>query len=139
MNVDELVNEIISDTKEPTEEELDDFKNLVSEWFKYDDTIRKLIIAIKERKQYQNALKNQIQDFMIKYNYNDLNTQQGRIKSNIKEVKAPIKMSDIKEKILKHKELSGEELFNLIFNDENRGKVIKKQIKRVIPKVSLTL
>lgn len=135
---DELVKNIIS-RAEPSSDELETFKNLVTDWFKFDDQIRKLVIAIKERKNYQKALNSQIQDFMITYNYNDLNTQHGRIKSNVREVKMPVKMSDVKDKILKHRELSGEELFNLIFNDEDREKIVKKSIKRVIPKVSLTL
>ena len=49
-----IVDEIINNDKiEPSEEELENFKNLVNEWFKYDDQIRKLQIAIKERKTYQ--------------------------------------------------------------------------------------
>jgi hypothetical protein len=134
----DLVKDIISTSKEPDSDELDSFKNLVNDWFKYDDQILKLSIAIKERKNYQRALNTKIQDFMIKYNYNDLNTEHGRIKSNVKEISLPIKISDIKSKILKHNDLSGEELFNIIFNEE-REKIIKKNIKRVIPKVSLTL
>lgn len=123
---------------EPNSEELEAFKNLVNDWFKYDDQIRKLDIAIKERKNYQKALNSKIQDFMFLYQYNDLNTQHGRIKSNVREVKAPIKMSDIKDKILKYKDLSGSELLNQIFNEE-RQIVVKKNIRRIIPKVSLTL
>ena len=64
--MEEEIDDIINKS-EPSEDELDNFKNLVSEWFKYDDSIRKLIIAIKERKNYQRSLNNQIQDFMFKY------------------------------------------------------------------------
>lgn len=134
----DLVKDIISTSKEPDSDELDSFKNLVNDWFKYDDQILKLSIAIKERKNYQRALNTKIQDFMIMYNYNDLNTEHGRIKSNVKEISLPIKISDIKSKILKHTDLSGEELFNIIFNEE-REKIIKKNIKRVIPKISMAL
>lgn len=134
---DSYINDII-DKPEPTEEELDNFKNLVTDWFKYDDQIRKLIIAIKERKNYQKVLNNKLQEFMFTYKYNDLNTQQGRIKANIKETKIPIKVTEIKDKILQYKDLSGEELLNQIFNEE-RPKIIKKNITRIIPKVSLTL
>lgn len=134
---DDLINEIVS-KPEPTEEELDTFKNLVNDWFKYDDQIRKLVIAIKERKNYQKALNNKIEEFMFNYKYNDLNTQHGRIKANIKETKVPIKIPEIKDKIIKYKELSGEELLKQIFNEE-RPKVMKKNLRRVIPKVSLTL
>lgn len=135
---DDLIASIEMGKPEPNSEELDNFKNLVNDWFKYDDQIRKLDIAIKERKNYQKALNNKIQDFMFTYQYNDLNTQHGRIKSNVREVKAPIKMSEIKDKILKYKELSGEELLNQIFNEE-RQTVVKKNIRRIIPRVSLTL
>jgi len=136
---DDLITSIVSNKPEPTEEELDSFKNLVNDWFKYDDQIRKLIIAIKERKNYQKALNTKIQEFMFKYQYNDLNTQHGRIKSNVKEVKVPIKMSEIKDKILKFNNLSGEELLKQIFSEENRPVVVKKNIRRIIPKVSLTI
>ena len=75
---------------------------------------------------------------MFTYKYNDLNTKDGRIKANIKETKIPIKVNEIKDKIMQYKDLSGEELLNQIFNEE-RPKIIKKNITRIIPKVSLTL
>jgi hypothetical protein len=46
-------------------------------------------------------------------------------------------MSEIKQKILEFKDLSGEELLNEIFSD--RPTVIKKNIKRVIPQVNLQI
>lgn len=135
---DDLITSIVENKPEPTDEELDTFKNLVNDWFKYDDQIRKLDIAIKERKNYQKALNSKIQDFMTKYQYNDLNTQHGRIKSNVKEVKVPIKVTEIREKIMKFPDLSGPELIQKLFNDE-RPTVVKKNIRRIIPRVSLTL
>jgi hypothetical protein len=134
-----IIDDIINNRRlEPSDEELENFKNLVNDWFKYDDQIRKLVIAIKERKNYQRVLNSKIQDFMFKYQYNDLNTQHGCIKSNVKEVKAPIKITEIKDKILKYKELCGEDLLKQIFEEE-RPMLVKKALKRVIPKVSLTL
>jgi hypothetical protein len=135
---DDLITTIVNTKPEPTNEELESFKNLVNDWFKWDDQIRKLDTAIKERRKYQKALNTKIQEFMFTYQYNDLNTQHGRIKSNIKEVKLPIKINEIKDKILKHKDLSGEELLKQIFEEE-RQIVVKKNIRRIIPKVSLTL
>jgi len=80
--------------------------------------LEKLVIAIKERKNYQRVLNNKIQDFMFKFQYNDLNTQHGRIKTNVKEIKTPIKINDIKNKIIQHKDLSGEELLKRIFEED---------------------
>lgn len=134
-----IVDDIINNNRvEPSAEELETFKNLVNDWFKYDDQIRKLKIAMKERKNYQRVLNNKIEDFMFNYKYNDLNTQHGRIKTNIKECKVPIKMNDIKTKIIQYNNLSGEELLKRIF-EEDRETIVKKNIKRIIPKVSLSL
>ena len=134
-----IVEDIINEERsEPSAEELETFKNLVNDWFKYDDQIRKLKIAMKERKNYQRVLNNKIEDFMFNYKYNDLNTQHGRIKTNIKECKVPIKMNDIKTKIIQYNNLSGEELLKRIF-EEDRETIVKKNIKRIIPKVSLSL
>jgi hypothetical protein len=132
-----FVDNILDSNLEPTSEELDTLKGLVSEWFKFDDQIRKLQIAIKERKVHQKALNNKIEKFMFDYKYKDLNTQHGRIKANERKVKVPVKMSEIKQKILEFKDLSGEELLNEIFSD--RPTVIKKNIKRVIPQVNLQI
>ena len=77
---DNIVDSIINQGKtEPTEEELETFKNLVNDWFKYDDQIRKLMIAMKERKNYQRVLNNKIEEFMFNFKYNDLTTAHGRI------------------------------------------------------------
>ena len=134
-----LVNDIIENKNEPTPEEMDTFKNLVNDWFKYDDAIRKLKIAIRERKTLQQVLNNKIQDFMFKYNYNDLNTQNGRLKTNVKNVQKPVNIKEIREIIINNKNLTGEELLNMIFNNENRPVIVKKSIKRIIPKVSMSL
>jgi hypothetical protein len=139
METEDIIDDIINNKRvEPTEEELESFKNLVNDWFKYDDQVRKLMIAIKERKNYQRVLNNKIQEFMFNFQYNDLNTQHGRIKTNVKEMKAPIKINDIKSKIIQYKDLSGEELLKRIF-EEDRATIVKKNIRRIIPKVSLTL
>jgi hypothetical protein len=134
----EEIEDIINKT-EPTKEELDTFKNLVNEWFKYDDIIRKLVVALKERKNHQRALNNKIEDFMFKYNYNDLNTQNGRLKASVKTSHKPINLKEVKEILEKNKDLTGEELINKIFNKDDRPLTTKKIIKRIIPKVSLSL
>ena len=91
-----LIEDIIMNKNEPTAEEIETFKVLVSDWFKYDDAIRKLKIAIRERKTLQQVLNNKIEEFMFKYNYNDLNTQNGRLKTNIRSVHKPVNIKDIR-------------------------------------------
>ena len=135
----DLIDDIISTAKEPTVDEMDTFKNLVADWFKYDDAIRKLKIAIRERKTLQQVLNNKIEDFMFKYNYNDLNTQNGRLKTNVRNVYKPINIKDVRDIINNNKHLTGEELLAKIFNKEEREMIVKKSIRRIIPKVSMSL
>jgi hypothetical protein len=135
----DLIDDIIKTANEPTTEEMDTFKNLVADWFKYDDHIRKLKIAIRERKTLQQVLNNKIEEFMFKYNYNDLNTQNGRLKTNVKNVYKPINIKEVREIINNNKHLTGEELLAKIFNKDEREMVVKKTIRRIIPKVSMSL
>jgi len=135
----DLIDDIISTAKEPTADEMDTFKNLVADWFKYDDAIRKLKIAIRERKTLQQVLNNKIEDFMFKYNYNDLNTQNGRLKTNVRNIHKPINIKDVRDIINNNKHLTGEELLAKIFNKDEREMVVKKTIRRIIPKVSMSL
>jgi len=137
-NSNSIVDEIINNN-EPTKDELETFKNLVNEWFKYDDIIRKLDVALKERKTIQRALNTKIEDFMFRYKYNDLNTQNGRIKATIKKSHKPINIKEVRTILENHKDLKGEELLSLIFNKEDRPITTKKIIKRIIPSVSLSL
>jgi hypothetical protein len=124
--------------EEPTKEELDDFKARVSEWTKLDDQVRKLNIAIRERRVHQKALAEGIQSFMSKYGYDNLNTNQGRIIHNVRKVKTPIKISEIRDILHEKNNLTGEQLLKEIF-EKDRPVVEKKSIRRVIPKVSMHL
>jgi seryl-tRNA synthetase len=123
---------------EPSQEELDEFKTRVAEWTKLDDQVRKLIIAVKERRTHQKALSDGIQVFMTKYGYDNLNTNYGRIIHSVRKVKQPLKINEIKDLITKEPNLSGEELIKAIFHAE-RPTVEKQMIRRVIPKVSMSL
>ncbi len=60
------------------------------------------------------------------------------LRSILKNVKVPIKMTDIKAKIMQYDDSFGVELYKQIF-EEDKETVVKQNIKRIIPKVSLTL
>jgi hypothetical protein len=122
----------------PTDEELFDFKNMVAEWTKMDDQIRKLNIAVRERRVLQKSLAEKIQSFMKTYSYDTLNTKQGKIHHSVRKTKQPIKINDIKEVLKENSHLTGEELLKEIFEKE-RPIIEKTSIRRVIPKVSMNL
>jgi hypothetical protein len=120
----------------PTPEELEEFKHQVAQWIHLDDQVRKLVVAVKERKTAMNALNPIIQTFMAKYHYDDLSTQSGKIRTSKRTVRAPIKMSEVKNKLLELD--SGDELVKKIFEAE-RPIMEKTSLRRIIPKVSLSL
>ena len=122
----------------PSEEELALFRQRVSEWTKLDDIIRKLTTAIRERKVHQKAITQKIEEFMSNYGYDNLNTQQGRIQHKVRQVKQPLKLTDVKSMILENNGISGEELVKKIFEAE-RPVEEKKSLKRIVPKVSMSL
>ena len=122
----------------PSEEELDMFRQRVAEWTKIDDMIRKLSNAIRERKVHQKAVTQKIEDFMAKYGYDNLNTQQGRIQHKVRQVKQPLKLTNVRTMILENTGLSGEELVKKIFEAE-RPTEERKSLRRIIPKVSMSL
>ena len=126
--------------KTPTAEELDTFKQQVSEWVKLDEQVQKLNIAIRERRTHQRALSNKIQEFMIKFGYNNLNTAQGIIKSNVRNVKIPLKLTDIRSELEKlgDQVLSAAEIIKRLF-DVERPIVVRQSLNRRKPKVSMNL
>jgi hypothetical protein len=134
-----LIEDIIKPTNEPTDEEMETFKVLVKDWFKYDDAIRKLKIAIRERNTLKRVLNSKIEEFMFKYNYNDLNTQDGRLKTKIRKTHKPINIKDVRDIINNNINLTGSELLAKIFNKEDRPIIEKRSISRQINKVSMKL
>jgi hypothetical protein len=134
--MEDLVDNVVSNDRQPSEEELEDFKNKINEWCKIDDQIKKLSIAIKERKKMQNALNSYIKDFMFKFNYHDVNVNNCRITAKKKEYLRPISVNDMKKNILENKNLSGDDLINVIFDPEKREKKQKETIKRILPRIS---
>ncbi len=121
---------------QPSQEELEMFKQQVQQWAKLDDQIKKLAVAVRERRVQQKALGTRIQEFMIKFNYDNLNTNTGRIRSSVRQVKQPLKLSDIREKVT---EMSGADVAAKIFDDDNRPLVERRSLRRIVPKVSMSL
>ena len=125
----------------PSTEDFAQFKQQVAEWIKIDDQIRKLSIALRERRTHQRALGKKIQDFMIKHKYDNLDTKHGLIQSNVKEVLQPIKLTDVRSKIEEldeNEKLSKEQIIERFFEAE-RPTVKKQSLNRKIPKVSMHL
>jgi hypothetical protein len=130
-------------TNQPSDEDTAMFKDQVAEWLKLDEQIRKLNIAVRERKTHQKALASKVQSFMITYGYDNLNTNQGVIKSNVRTVKQPLKLVDIRTKLSSldvNPELKSvlDQEMKAIFEGD-RPTVVKQSLHRRLPKVSMSL
>ena len=142
--MDLIEREVLEDSEDenqegPTDTELEDFKAKVSEYLKLDDQVRKLNIAIRERRVHLRVLSEKIQTFMNRHEIGTLNTQHGeRIHHKIRQTKIPVKIMDVKEVLLEKRHLTGEQLFKELFESDRPTKEVKS-IRRVIPKVSLNL
>lgn len=123
----------------PSQDELANFKSLVNEWIKVDEQIKKLNVALRERKILLKAMSSSMQRFMEKYGYDDLNTKnQGRIRHSVRKTKETIKISEIKDVLLNNKDLTAEEVFKEIFEKERPVKECKT-IRRIMPKFSTNI
>ena len=138
-DTDETDEEDVDPAAKPTEEEMDDLRAQMAEWVRIDDQLRKLNVAMRERRTQQRALGTAIQAFMLKFKYDVLNTAAGpQIKTSTRKVKAPMRLSDVRQKLVDLKgDNEGGELIKKLFDE--RQVVEKTSIRRIIPKVNMHL
>ena len=80
--------------------ELSEFKSQVKQWLSIDEDIREHEKKIKDLKKLKaNVLEPQITKFMIVHNVRDLNTEQGKIRCNERNVKKPLNKKNIRENL----------------------------------------
>ena len=80
--------------------ELSEFKSQVKQWLSIDVDIREHEKKIKDLKKLKaNVLEPQITKFMIVHNVRDLNTEQGKIRCNERNVKKPLNKKNIRENL----------------------------------------
>jgi hypothetical protein len=111
---------------------LEEFKGYVKKWFEFDNFIKKAKDIIKEKKESRDKLSTLISKFMSKYDIEDLNTKEGRIRCKTTIVKAPISQKIIKNKItdyFKENEHYKNDILHKIYDD--REKVEKVSLRRL--------
>lgn len=111
---------------------LEEFREYVRKWLDLDNNIKKAQEVIRERKKVRDKLSIVISGFMCKYNIEDLNTKEGRIRCKVSTVRSPVNQKVIKQKItdyFSHDENKKEEILNKIY--EERDKVEKVSLRRL--------
>jgi hypothetical protein len=120
-------------------EEFLEFKNNVKEWLLLDDDIITLQTAIKDRKVKKNELTPKILDYMERYEINDLNTNNGKIKFTKSLQTKPLNKQFLISRLGDFfKDFSkGEKAASFIL--ENRDKEEKLKLRRVHNKKELNI
>jgi len=120
-------------------EEFLEFKNNVKEWLLLDDDIITLQNAIKDRKVKKNELTPKILDYMERYEINDLNTNNGKIKFTKSLQTKPLNKQFLISRLGDFfKDFSkGEKAASFIL--ENRDKEEKLKLRRVHNKKELNI
>ena len=128
-------NEIAVDSTDMTESMnevlLDEFKQNVQDWMNIDNQMKRLEVALKERRKKKKDLNLKILEFMSKFNIEDLNTKEGIIRYKKTYVKEPLSQKIIKEKLLdifKNDKENTERVENIF---TNREKIEKTSLRRI--------
>ena len=128
-------NDIAVDSTDMTESMnevlLDEFKKDVQDWMNIDNQMKRLEVALKERRKKKKDLNLKILEFMGKFNIEDLNTKEGIIRYKKTYVKEPLSQKIIKEKLLdifKNDKENTQRVENIF---TNREKIEKTSLRRI--------
>jgi len=112
---------------------LEEFREYVKKWFELDNTIKRAQEAIRERRKARDKLSLAISAFMCKYDIEDLNTKEGRIRCKVSTVKAPVNQKVVKQRIsdyFKNDDKKKEEILTKIYNErEEKERVSLRRLK----------
>lgn len=111
---------------------IDDFTNLVQKWIELDNWIKKSQEIAKQKRKQKDKLGEVITHYMTKFNIEDLNTSEGKIRCKVRYVKSGVNQKVVKEKItefLKDNEETCNTLITKIFDE--REKIEKVSLRRI--------
>jgi hypothetical protein len=112
---------------------LEEFKNYVKKWLELDNYVKKAQEVVKEKKKQRDKLSEVITKFMCKYNIEDLNTKEGRIRCRTNVVKTPVSQKVVKQRItdyFKDNENQRQEIIQKLY-EEDRGEVERITLRRL--------
>lgn len=125
-------------TEQPNANELpdnisiEDFTTLVQKWIELDNWLKKSQDILKEKRKQKDKLKQVITHYMSKYNIEDLNTSEGKIRCKMQYVKSGVNQKIVKSKIaefMRDNEEQCHALITKIYNE--REKVEKMSLRRI--------
>lgn len=108
---------------------LEEFKTQVRAWIDTDNTIRKLQQALKERRELKKQLTEKLMAFMARYNIEDLNTRDGKLRFKVAHVKPSLSKKDIQDRMV--------QLFSEVRNGEELSKRIFQEMRQPVERATL--
>lgn len=112
---------------------LEAFKCDVRTWIELDDSIQRLMVAIKERRAAKKVLTERILAFMANHDIHDLNARECRICSKVSFVRSPLSHTDIKDRICNYfssNTTAAQELNGAVFGNRVRQeRIILRRLK----------
>lgn len=124
--------QVSNDEDVPDNISLEEFREYVRKWLELDNNIKKAQEVIRERKKVRDKLSMLISGFMCKYNIEDLNTKEGRIRCKVRTVRSPVNQKVVKQKItdyFSNDEDKKADILSKIY--EEREKVEKVSLRRL--------
>jgi hypothetical protein len=118
----------------PDNMSLDEFKHQVKLWIELDNQIKQMSEITKEKKKVQRTLTDKILTFMARYNIEDLNTKDGKLRYKVTHVKPSVKQTAIKKKLYDYFEHDTElanKVVNAVFDSTAVQKVEKPALRRL--------
>lgn len=90
---------VYNKNNDPDNVSMEEFKQIVKKWFEIDNYVKRAQDLIKEKRAEKTKLSEVIVKFMCKYDIEDLNTKEGRIRCKNVSVKAPVSKQIVKQRI----------------------------------------
>ena len=89
----------LTDAEFPDAASLEEFKSQVRMWMELDNSIKQLQDLIKERRTFKKQLNEKILAFMARYNIEDLNTKDGKLRYRMHYVREPLSQATIRQRM----------------------------------------
>jgi hypothetical protein len=118
----------------PDNMSLEEFKHQVKMWMELDNQIKKMNEILKEKKAVQKILTEKVLSFMARYNIEDLNTKDGKLRYKVTQVKPTVKQTAIKKKLqdfFDYDKALSEKVMKAVFDDAAQPKVEKPSLRRL--------
>jgi len=100
-----------------------------------DNQVKKMAQFVREKKVVQKALTEKIIAFMTKYNIEDLNTKEGKLRYKVSQSKPAVKKTDVKQRLynyFEHDKSLAEKVVSTVFaEDTDVARVEKVSLRRL--------